>query len=295
MRWRPPAMSERSVNWTAWAIGIGLFGAMLGGCRTSRAPAVQSPPEAIPISAAVEPIVPSGEPAPDASDSNRQAAIAKNLQEGELEESAGRPAQAAKYYQRILRIDSQHTEAHRRLARIATAGEDYRQAERHLRAALATYPDSRELWTELARCCAAQNRPHDARRALERAVKTSSKKASLAASLFEYSPTEIAPGKRSGQGVLIPVPSPSHRETGEGSSPVILRTAQSASRISPERMARSIVDDPQPRALPMLPSKIIRRSREGAKNGSPVAIRLFSGMPDKPTRETPDGNLPLWE
>ena len=294
-------MSERSRNWTACAIGIGLFGAMLGGCRTHPAPVVSAVAEPTPTAVVAESAAedgphPQGEP-----EDGSKAAIAENLQKGETEESRGRPAQAAEYYERILHIEARHAEAHRRLARIAAAGQDYRQAERHLRVALEAYPDSRELWTSLARCCAAQNRPRDARRALQRAVGSKNPGIPVAGSFAEQ-PVFATRDERPGRIHLAPLPP---RLEGTGQPPtMIVRTARATS----EHPRRTSVDNPQRHALPLLPKSFVRQARARPRDASSEAIHLVSLTPDEMIREdagsipsqdsqttVPDGNLPLWE
>ena len=293
-------MSERSLNWTACAIGIGLFGAMLGGCRTHPAPVISFVPP-MPVSATAVSAEENEEHPQSEPDDGSKAAIAENLQNGDVEESRGRPAQAAEYYERILRIDSRHAEAHRRLARIAAADQDFRQAERHLRVALETYPESRELWTELARCCAAQNRPRDARRALQRAVGAENPERA-----GSVSPQPVFAARDDPPGRIHLAPLPPRGEEIHQPPTIIVRTARATS----EHPTRTSVDNPQPHKLPLLPRPFVRQARARPGNASSDAIHLVSMMPDEMIQDAavpgtvapqdsgttiPDGNLPLWE
>lgn len=168
-------MVNRGHLQTVLAIGIGFFGAMLGGCRAPAFSKVETLQDLVVAEAGDnQPAEPEGEVVSEMP-LELHASLMENLEKGGLEENSGRPDQAARYYYRILRVDPSHAEAHQRLARLSAEAEDYRQSERHYRMALEKYPESARLWEDLAHCLAVQNRPDEAKEALRRSVHLSTR------------------------------------------------------------------------------------------------------------------------
>ena len=75
--------------------------------------------------------------------------IAENLRRGIAELNAGRPEQAARFYERVLRDDPSNVEALHRLARLADFANDAYAAERHYLAALEQAPNDLDLLSDL--------------------------------------------------------------------------------------------------------------------------------------------------
>lgn len=165
----------REVRKLSLAIGIGLLGAMLGGCRAPAFSKVEKLQDLVVAELSDEE---AGEPLVETAAEmslELQTSLMENLDKGGREETSGRPDQAARYYQRILRVDPTHAEAHQRLARLAAEAGDFRQSERHYRMALEKYPESARLWGDLAQCLAVQNRAGEAKEALQRSVHLSTR------------------------------------------------------------------------------------------------------------------------
>ena len=75
--------------------------------------------------------------------------IAENLRRAMIETKAGRPDQAAQYYERVLRDDPSNVEAHHRLAVLAEQAGDIYAAERSYLAALELAPNDPDLLRDL--------------------------------------------------------------------------------------------------------------------------------------------------
>lgn len=96
--------------------------------------------------------------------------IAENLRRGHSEFTAGRPAQAARFYERVLRDDPDHVVAHHRLAVIADLSQDFAESERHYRAALLARPTDVALLNDLGYSYFLQKRFEESEQVLREAI-----------------------------------------------------------------------------------------------------------------------------
>lgn len=110
---------------------------------------------------------PGGE-SPDGSSSATE--VSENLLRGHREADAGRLDQAARYYERVLRVDPRHPVAHHRLGVIADQNRDFAAAERHYSAALEVRPDDPDVLNDLGYCYLLQDRYPESERTLREAV-----------------------------------------------------------------------------------------------------------------------------
>lgn len=96
--------------------------------------------------------------------------IPENLGRGHREAEAGRPDQAARFYERVLRDDPRHPVAHHRLAVIADQSRDFAAAERHYAAALESRPEDPEVLNDLGYSYLLQGRYPESERTLRDAL-----------------------------------------------------------------------------------------------------------------------------
>jgi len=100
----------------------------------------------------------------------RSDAVAENLRRGHLEARAGRPDQAARFYERVLRDDPGNADAHHRLAVLADRDGDFVSSERNYLAALERRPDDADLLNDLGYSYLLQRRFAESARTLHHAA-----------------------------------------------------------------------------------------------------------------------------
>lgn len=221
---------------------------------------------------------------PDALPQELAADIARNLHRGEMEQAIGRPSQAKQYYQRVVRADPGNVVAHRRLAKIAASNRDYRQAERHLRAALEIRPNAAALWTDLARCLNKQHQFAAAEQAMRQGIALNR-----------------TPPRREDRNPQTSLPNSPRRR---GNATADTRTASLAdyrhlAGVSAWQSKQAKTsEDP-----PLLPAAIVHRRRIASERIAPVQLASVASLidpdevaPAEFTANAPgtDGNLPLW-
>ncbi len=99
--------------------------------------------------------------------------VSENLRRAQVEIEAGRPAQAAHFYERVLRDEPGHAIAHHRLAVIADQTQDYPAAERHYRAALLARPGDPTILNDLGYSYLLQGRLAESERVLRETISAS--------------------------------------------------------------------------------------------------------------------------
>jgi Tfp pilus assembly protein PilF len=99
--------------------------------------------------------------------------VADNLRRGQRELEAGRPDQAAQFFERVLRDEPDHAIAHHRLAVLADEAEDFASAEQHYKAALRTNSNDPDLLNDLGYSYLLQRRFGDAEQAFRTALSLS--------------------------------------------------------------------------------------------------------------------------
>jgi Flp pilus assembly protein TadD len=99
--------------------------------------------------------------------------VPENLRRAQDELNAGRPAQAAHFYERVLRDEPGHVVAHHRLAVIADQVQDFPAAERHYRAALLGRPGDPTIRNDLGYSYLLQGRLAEAERVLRETISAS--------------------------------------------------------------------------------------------------------------------------
>jgi hypothetical protein len=129
------------------------------------------------VDAAEENALPPGEPPPDALHEtaeltlrSRQAEVARNLERGQNEVAAGRPDQAVRFYERVLRDDPKNFEALHRLAVLADTSGDFLAAERSYLRALEGHSNDSDLLNDLGYSYLLQERFAEAEQTLRRAL-----------------------------------------------------------------------------------------------------------------------------
>lgn len=101
----------------------------------------------------------------------KELEIAENLRRGHREAESGRPDQAMRFYERVLRDDPQNVEAHHRMAVLADRAGDYFAAERSYLAALDARPDNPDLLNDLGYSYLLQQRYAECEQALRQATR----------------------------------------------------------------------------------------------------------------------------
>ncbi len=124
---------------------------------------------------------------------NRSAEVAENLRRGRQEAESGRPDQAARFYERVLRDDPGHAEAHHRLAVLAADAEDYAVAERHYLAALQSDRENPDLINHLGYSYLLQRRYGEAEQAFRQVLSITDRHESAIANLALLYTTVGAP------------------------------------------------------------------------------------------------------
>jgi Tfp pilus assembly protein PilF len=99
--------------------------------------------------------------------------LSENLRRAQGEINAGRPGQAAHFYERVLRDEPGHVVAHHRLAVIADQTQDFPAAERHYRAALLGRPGDPMILNDLGYSYLLQGRLAESERVLREAITAS--------------------------------------------------------------------------------------------------------------------------
>ena len=102
--------------------------------------------------------------------SRQESAITSNMRRGLLEIENGRFDQAVRFFERVLRDDPQHVEAHHRLAILSDLAGDYSTAERHYLAALENRPHDARLLNDLGYSYLLQGRLSESEQLLRDAV-----------------------------------------------------------------------------------------------------------------------------
>jgi len=96
--------------------------------------------------------------------------VTENLRRAQGEIDAGRPAQAAHFYERVLRDEPNHVLAHHRLAIIADLSQNFSAAEQHYRAALLARPADATILNDLGYSYFLQKRFEESEQVLREAV-----------------------------------------------------------------------------------------------------------------------------
>ncbi|MGC1274065.1 MAG: tetratricopeptide repeat protein [Planctomycetaceae bacterium] len=166
-RSRPAALMP--IVWAMAALSIGCAHVP----TNSTAPGMFSLPEAIDdrFDGRTGPEVTTGSPQTSEETDRHGVEISENLRRGRQEAEAGRPDQAVRFYERVVRDDPQNAEAHHRLAVLADRAGDYFAAERSYLAALDAGPDDPDVLNDLGYSYLLQQRYAECEQALRQATR----------------------------------------------------------------------------------------------------------------------------